>query len=437
MNLLITLIAIFICLKLFRATVKVSKGTYLNLYYIGFYIIEIAIACLITLDDPTRELSDIVKLEPTIPFLDIATVVACIAIYCAQKSACRFKCQDNTRIGEKVEYIISRYNITLVSVFFLIGFSLTILKSLNLGYFVSAFALSFSFTPSFIGLFWTRLPKLHKIFWCLSLTVNFIFHAMQGSRGTAIFPVAFFVLGYLIYISKDVALLKKRILMFSFIGFLCLPCMTFIEDFRLNMGRGLDVSMDNLKLLLNYRSEYNDEPADDHKIANSVSRLMIQANPATVYLTPDIVPYRYFDSMDSEIKSIFHFGGEDGGERYNSIRGGLGYGTGVANHYGFHVNEYNSVEWPIFADAFSRFGYIGIFIYSYLFALFLAYLEQRCKRIWYKNPLLSMSLLFFVLYNGCLSYMYSYYSFMKLLIFRMAFVFFTVYIISKISIRKR
>ena len=45
--------------------------------------------------------------------------------------------------------------------------------------------------------------------------------------------------------------------MFSFIGFLCLPCMTFIEDFRLNMGRGLDVSMDNLKLLLNYRSEYN------------------------------------------------------------------------------------------------------------------------------------------------------------------------------------
>ena len=150
--------------------------------------------------------------------------------------------------------------------------------------------------------------------------------------------------------------------------------------------------------------------------------MLIHANVVTPFLTPSFVPYRRWESFNDEISSIVSLKGDSGRDKNRHERGDLGYGTGVATQYGFQVNEFTSVEWPIIADSFSRFGYVGIFIYSFAFALFLSYIEIKCINLWAKNTLLSLTVHLYILYNGALSYMFSYYAFMKLLVFRLPLV---------------
>lgn len=150
--------------------------------------------------------------------------------------------------------------------------------------------------------------------------------------------------------------------------------------------------------------------------------MLIGANVAVPAMTPKNVPYRGSNYMSDEIKSIFVRQGEEGAKKILENRAEMGYGLGVATKYDFYVTEESSVEWPLFADGFSRFGYIGLFIYSFLFAFFLASLEKFTIRLHFKYMLISFLVMLFISYNGVLSYMFSYYDFIKLLIFRLLFL---------------
>lgn len=420
---------------LLKYTYKHSYGTFLNVFYIGYYMIQLSIACLILLlnkdfclwndwHTPLR--------KAILPF-SLAVFVANVGILIGNMLSNRIvHVKYNYSIENQMKMLINRYNVHYISIFFMLVFSFSILTSLNVSYIVAVFALTFSFCPIFVGFMWRMLSKTDKALWVIVLTVNMLFHALQGSRGTAFFPIIFAIVGYIISIKNNKYLLRKRLISFVLIGAISMPVLSFISAFREINGRGLDVSFDTFNQMVSFAQNSSKTIDDDDGINQSLGRMLIHANVSTPLLTPYPVPYRDFECFKDEIVSIFSLSGESGSKQNRFERGEMGYGTGVATKYGYHVNEWTSVEWPIFADGFSRFGYIGLFIYSIIFAFFLSWLEKKSKNIWSSNALLSLIFHLFILYNGVLSYMYSYYAFMKLLVFRLPLVIIIVWIFSLI-----
>ena len=366
-----------------------------------------------------------------VPF-SISILVAIIGVYWGTSYANRiFHLKYNISLNTQLMSIVSGYNTHHVSLFFLLLFLFTILTSLNISYIVAVFALTFSFSPVFIGFLWKKLNNTDKILWVIALTINMLFHILQGSRGTALFPIFFAIIGYVISIKDNTKLLKRKLLIYSIIGVISMPALSIVSAFREVYGRGLEVSFDSLFMMIDYVQSGSTVVDEDNGLNQSLGRMLIQANVATPFLTPSHIPYRGWESFNDEISSIVSLKGESGRDQNRLERGDLGYGTGVATRYGFHVNEFTSVEWPIIADSFSRFGYVGLLIYSFAFALFLSYIEIKCKNLWVQNTLLSLALHLFILYNGALSYMFSYYAFMKLLVFRLPLVIIIMWIFSK------
>lgn len=189
-----------------------SNGEYMNSYYSTFYIFELLIATLLVFFDPQYHINRSVRLFDAIPMLAFCVSIACVAILLGQLSANGLiRVGSIPSINEQCEIISKRYNVTIVSNFFLISFAFTIFTSLNVSYIIAVFALSFSFSPAIIGLFWPYIGKTSKICWGVVLVINFIFHIMQGSRGTAMFPIIFFLMGYLIAIKDNRELFLKKL----------------------------------------------------------------------------------------------------------------------------------------------------------------------------------------------------------------------------------
>lgn len=432
----VLIISFVISLITLKVVLSNANGTFLNTFYVFFYTFQIFISFVLLLTNYDFELwnSYGTKLAECIPSFSFGIVIANISIMCAALLFRMINREQAYNILDIVEYVKEEYSISLISIFFLIGFSFTIISSLNISYVVAVFALAFSFAPVIIGLLWKNISSFHKLLWISMLIINLVFHSIQGSRGTAIFPICFVIGGYLISIQNNKDLFHKRLLAFGFTSILSIPFLSFIADYRDSIGRNEDVSIEALEAMIDFA---NDETIlSNDKEDNSISRLLIHPNVAAIYLTPEIIPHREFDYLLEEMFSIITLSGEDGAETNKQFRSDLGYGTGVATRYGFTVNDKTSVEWPILADGYTRFGYLGIALYSFLFAIFLSWLEKKCMIVKNIQPLLAIVLLFFVLYNGVLSYMYSYYSFIKLLLFRMTLVLFTTYAFCKLTKRK-
>lgn len=432
------IVCFLICLLILRQLKKKSKDGFLNMFYVMFYAVELLIAIILIVTDSDYRLYNGLKLSECVGIFGIACVVACIGVYLGQWfSNAMLGTSKGYSLRLRVEGLKKYYNINKVSLFLLCCFIFTIYSSLDVAYIIAVFALSFSFAPAFIGLVWSQLSKFNRLLWIIALGVNFMFHALQGSRGTALFPVIFIIAGYLLSIWQDKKLFRRRVTLFAIIAVVSLPVLSFIQSFREIQGRGIEVNAENLNLLYTVAQDYETtSTTPDRRMHTSLGRMLIEANPAAVAMTPEEVPYRYTDYLVDELISVFSLAGDEGRDANRETRGKAGYGTGVATNYGFAVNEFTSVEWPVFADGFSRFGYFGLFIYSFIFAAFLSLLEKWSQRIWRKNPLMSMILLLFILYNGVLSYMYSYYAFLKLLVFRMTLVACITYVVSLATRRK-
>lgn len=432
---IIAVISLVCCLLIAKQIIRISDNNFLNQFYSFFYSLELLISIILVISDKDYRLSNGLNLSNIIESFAIACVIACVAIYCGQKFANKvFGNYRQLNIVDKINFLSKRYRINSVSTFFLVCFCFTIVSSLDVAYYIAVFALSFSFSTAFIGLTWTKLSKINKLLWIIALSVNFVFHAVQGSRGTAFFPIIFIIIGYLISIRFNKKLLKRQTIIYLAIAIFSMPLLSFIASFRETQGRGLEVNMENLELLWKVGQMYETKESDDN-IQTSLGRMLIEANPAVIYMTPDEVGYRYDDYIFDEIISIFSLAGDEGREIDRETRGSVGFGTGVATRYGFSVNATTSVEWPVFADGFSRFGYIGLFFYSFMFAVLLAGFEKAVSRLWNKNALVSMTLMLFILYNGALSYMYSYYAFLKLIVFRMTLVWIVTYYVSFVTKR--
>lgn len=429
---LFCLFIIVISFTILRHVKKISKDGFLNLFYVAFYLFEFLAAVILILYNSDARLYNGLPIADCLWEFGIGILVADIGIWFGQSLSNKlFGFPRMVSMQDRIRSLSSTYNIDKVSFVFLIGFLFTILTSLDISYYIAAFALSFSFSPILVGLLWAEQSKFMKISWGLALCVNALFHFVQGSRGTGLFPVIFFILGYLISIYQQKRLFKKRVLAFGIIGICFMPVLSFVQTFRDMSGRGLEVNAKNIALMFDAAREMADSKQDDDSgIDQSLGRMLIATNVAVPKMTPGEVPYRGFDYINEEFGVMFSLAGSEGAEAQREVRANSHIGTAPAIKYGFSVNKFTSVEWPLFADGFSRFGYLGILGYSLIFALFLSFLEKECSKLWRRNKLLSTVLILFILYNGVLSYMYSYYSFCKLLIFRTPIVIIVTYSLS-------
>lgn len=403
---IIFLLMIWMLVKSFK---KISIS-FLNVFYIAFYTFQLLVAIVLVALYPEYTLGNGVVLKDAIFKFSISLFLASLGIFVVVSNT---KYRYYIPLSDKLQVLFKVYSLNSISFLFAILFSFSLISSIYSSYVIAVFTLTFSFVSILIGFIYNRLNFLNRALWVFLLCVNLLFHTMQGSRGSAVFPILFMVAGYLMSISYNKTLFRKQIIKFTILLIVFFPFFSFVADFRTNVGRGLDVSRETFEVMLDFAQ--NDHIMDEESsVRNSLGRTLIAANVVTPYMSPSNVPYRGFYGMKDELLSIFSLAGDEG----NSMRADIGYGTGVAINYGFIVNDATSVEWPILADAFSRFGYLGVFFYSFLFAMLCGYMERRCNKSYKKYPLIASCSYFFLIYNGVLSYMYPYYSFLKLFIFR-------------------
>ena len=434
---MICIIAIIICSYIFYCIRKISKDGFLNSFYVLFYLIQVILAIGLYIYDKNYMLGNNLKIVLFLESFSYASVTACFGVLIGQFIANKVFGIHAISLNRRINILSKKYDVNKISWFFLIGFIFTILSSLDLSYVFAVFALSFSFSPVIIGLFWNKINKKVKAIWIIALIINFIFHIVQGSRGTALFPIIFVVIGYLFAIHKDKSKMIRMSIIYGILFLISMPFFSFIQFFREYYGRGLDVSFENIELMWKVAELYNEGKIndDENEVDNSFGRFLIGPNVAVPYMTPKRVPYRGYKAMDAELQSMVSLKGSEGRKKAREDLGSEKYGLGVASKYGFFVSDTSSVEWPLFADGYSRFGYTGVFVYSILFAFVLAALEKLVNKLHYKYSLLSFVLMLFILYNGVLSYMYSYFDFFKVLIFRFALVIIVTILIARVCKR--
>lgn len=416
---------ILIELLLLRYAMKhnLRQGTYLNMFYLLYYIFQGGLSCFILFLDKDFLLantSSSVSIPIRVSILPycVGTLLAIIGILIGMIISNRvYRNNNEIKWSERIEMLSYNYNIDRFCILLAIGFSFSILVSLVPSYLISALSLTFAFSPLLAGILWESLTAGTRTVWKLALFIAFLFHTLQGSRGLAIFPLVAFAFGYLFCISDDRNKMKKTIRLYVVIALVSIPFLGFVQTYRENMGRGNEISLQTFTEMLNFAGS-SDVANHEEGIYASYGRLLNHTNNVVVVMTPSIVPFRGFEAMDQEIASIFQVLGADDSQSFRKNRADMGYSTGIATRYGFRVTEDTSVEFGMFADAYSRFGYFGIFIYSILFAIILALMEKWCCNHSFNRPLLTTVLLTFLLYNGALNYMYSYYSFFKIVLVR-------------------
>jgi hypothetical protein len=122
-------------------------------------------------------------------------------------------------------------------------------------------------------------------------------------------------------------------------------------------------------------------------------------NLSAIALSPAVIPYVGFANISDEVSAIFTIEGLSGGTdlenitqaRVNQIEKGLG--SGMANRYGFMVNEGNSVEWGLLADAWSKGGlWMYLALFSLLFFTFLTIEKIISRRSLFERVVYTMVL---------------------------------------------
>lgn len=444
LNFLSIAFILFLEILLLRFIIKhrFRQGTYLNMFYIIYYIFQGVLSCVILFLDKGFLLANFsssiyIPIKASILPYCIGTLVAIWGIFIGMIISNKiYRNKQEISWSGRTLFLCNNYNVDKFSFFLAIGFCFSILVAFIPSYLVSALSLTFAFSPLLIGIWWNYLRPTTKRIWKFVIFITFLFHTLQGSRGLAVFPLVAFAVGYLFCLSDNKAKLKKTIRMYIIIGIISIPFLGFVQNYRENFGRGNEISMDTFMEMLNFANSDNSSDKEQDIYA-SYGRLLNHTNNVVVVMTPSVVPYRMFDAMDQEIASIFQVLGADDSQTFRENRADMGYSTGVATKYGFRVTETTSVEFGMFADSYSRFGYLGVFIYSILFSIVLALMEKWCYNHIFCSPVLAMVLISFLLYNGALNYMYSYYSFFKIVLIRGIMVIVCTKFLSSICMKNR
>ena len=439
MSLLVSFLALLVGYKFLQNMRGYRTIPIICFVYTIYYMSQVFIGSLLYVTDPGFTMSNTynTSIEDSLLPLSIAVICAILGLYLGVKIS-KIENKNTVSLTNLLKAVVAQYDIDAILLVLLFLFSCSILRTLNAGYIVNLIANTFTFATIIVGFFWNRMSRFLKVIWIVALTITFIFHIIQGSRGYALYPIIFLLVGKLLTIANDRNKLIKRISIYTVIFVVFLPLFSRVQDYRLVMGRGLDVSTESFNSMVDFLfSERSYSTEKESGLSKSLSRFVIETNFATVALSPSSIPHVGGAGMNQELASIVTLVGSSNVENYRMNRADMPYGHGIAARYGFNITELNSVEFPLLADSYARFGYLGVLIYSLLFAYIMCKLEVFTKKLNGRFLLLGLMLFTLLIYNGALGYGSSYAPVFKALLFRGFFAAGVAYIMSLFFIKTR
>jgi hypothetical protein len=417
-------------LKIIKTLSKLIPNFYSPLLLFSYYVFEFFILNVLNIIDIHSNLLynldyEIHYNDLILPYAGILLFLGCLflALFFILKH-CFGDSGKFISIDQRVKNIGSSMNPNRLLGLLALFFSLNVVSAFDLIYLIQVLSLSFAFSPIIFGLLFDLANNRSKIVWFSLMTTNLIFHIVQGSRGIAVMPILLFIVGYLIQMNNT----KRKIRLFIIlilIGYPVLAVFGKISDYRQIFGRGLEVSVENFSYLADFLISGDSYEIIESSAPEGLVRLLNHADMAVISLTPDIIDYRGGDYIFDEIQNAILLNGSS--ERASSFYSGH-YGNSVALKYGYSVNESTSVEFSLLADAYSRAGLLGIIIYYSFFTLILFSLERMTASAIFGNNVIALILLMFILIsaiNGL--YAYTIWEFLKVVIFRGAFIIILLY----------
>lgn len=382
------------------------RSVYICRCFYLYYILQIAVSIAIVLIDsrytvPGCRIYPLKVCEVLVSISLLTTLIGIVVRIAMWLSSYSSKKDNNVSLINRINFVEQNYNIDTLSTVLLAIFTLSILFTLipDYSYALRVITLSFDFLPLFIGIFFCEFSR-SKRNWCIFLfSLNSLLNLVQGSRGLAIIPVVLLCIGYLIAISNKKHKFKKTLVIYMIIGFPLMSIFGKVQDFRENYGRGIEVTTENVKLMLAYLFEGGDSSGEENFVLLGLSRFLNIGDLAIITLTPEYVGHRGIDDMDEEMKFIYMLHGGEGRHEFREQRGSFNYGSGVLTKYGFSVNQNTSVGMGLLGDSYSRFGVFGVIIYFFLMTLLLTTIEVKLLRN-KNNQLVALTFLLFMIYTS-------------------------------------
>lgn len=249
---------------------------------------------------------------------------------------------------------------------------------------------NFQFVPFVAGVYFMRNRSLRNV-WLISLLSLLILGTFSGSRGIAVFPILFYCFGILY---SNISYRLKKIFVINVLIFLIptISFFSFIGQVRHIIGRiplnevsfERMVKMYEIYTLYALREKRESDKAED--LNQGPGRLLNHPNAAVPMVIPKRKPFRYYDGIvDVDLKytlNIEFLTGIGKKEYYSK-----GYSTGILNKYGYYVRPGVSWEFSIMSEGWSRFGKIGVFVYSLTWGLFLIVFEFAIIFFNIRNPI--------------------------------------------------
>jgi hypothetical protein len=429
-NIVICIFFGFIFLKIIKKLNKLIPNFYSPVLLFSYYVFEFFILNLLNFIDNQSNILynqdyEIQYNNLILPYAGIVLLIGCLFIclfyFLKQYFGVNAKFIS---IKQRVKNIELTINPNRILVLLALLFSLNIVSAFKVLYIIQVLSLSFSFSPIIFGLLFNLADTRNRIVWFSIMTCSFVFHIIQGSRGIAIMPILLFIMGYLIQMNN----MKNKARLFIVLLLVGYPVLSFfgkISDFRQIFGRGIEISGENFSYLLDFVVNGDSFEIIESSAPEGLVRLLNHSDMAVINLTPDFIGYRKGDYITEEILNVISLNGSS--ERASSFYSGH-YGNSVAIKYGYSVNESTSVEFSLFADAYSRAGLLGIIIYYTFFTIILFSLERMTATSTLGNNVIALILLMFILISSIYGlYAYTIWEFFKVVIFRGAFILIILY----------
>jgi len=258
-------------------------------------------------------------------------------------------------------------------------------------YVITIMHAAFSLYTFWVG-YWNRRLGWVFPFALLSISMDSIVSILEGGRYIFFLHATMYYLGFVL--SKPVAgrkwLIAWAIVLLPFLVTL-IGVMGVVRD---SLGRGEAVLQEEgrtQRYIEAFRSVTSGESGLSNEQIDELAkgRNVNWPNLSSIALTPAVIPYIGFANISNEIDAIFKVEGLTGGTEFGDISNARlaqidkGLATGMANLYGYFVNEGNSVEWGLLADAWSKGGpWMYVFLFSVLFVIFLL-IEKAISRTSY------------------------------------------------------
>jgi len=270
-------------------------------------------------------------------------------------------------------------------------------------YMIRVLQASLVFVPVLAGKY-TVGRKWITFVWYAGFLINAIVAILAGTRSVAFVPPALFVAGRILGTS---GIARRRWIvttLWAAAPALLISGLTgLIRD---RIGRGTELVNSERPEAMYEITENVVEDLDGSEESfvplktASIGRMVVPTNAAVAIMTPSIIPFRGFDTFLREIESYGSISVLADQSVDDFLAAGLA--TSPANDYGFTVNAATSVEFSIFADAWSRGGAWACVVFGFVACLILGAIEaavHMLRTIWPSSAML----LFCVLADGAQS----------------------------------